>query len=183
MQSWEIGRAMISYANDNSGEFPNGKSSTEVFQKLMDGGYVTDPTLFYIPLRGKTKPVAGQELKPENICWDVTCPVDKGDSNQLPLVFMTGYKVSYLPGGTATPLLAGIPHFTIEYRDWREWVNAPSPRVGIAVYYKDETIDQSPHDCFRAYDFSSRTVPDFVPSGFAPKGKAFRQLTPEGPVK
>ncbi len=47
-----LGIALYSYANDNQGLYPDGTSSTEVFQKLMDGGYVTDPAIFYIAMDG-----------------------------------------------------------------------------------------------------------------------------------
>jgi hypothetical protein len=59
--------AMFQYAIDKDGVFPTGKSSTEVFQKLLDGGYVTDPALFCLPLRGKYPAEKGAKLKPENV--------------------------------------------------------------------------------------------------------------------
>ena len=67
-QTRALDLAMYSYCNDNDQKYPDGKSSTEVFQKLMDGGYVTDPALFYLPLPGKIKGVVGHRLKPENVC-------------------------------------------------------------------------------------------------------------------
>ena len=94
----QIGLMMVAYANDN-GAYPDGKSSTEVFQKLLDGrykwhagNYCVDPTIFYIGLPGKTKPVMGQKLKPENVCWDVTSGVDPRDPDRLPIVFLTATK-------------------------------------------------------------------------------------------
>jgi hypothetical protein len=55
-----IGLAMYSYANDNGGNYPDGKSSTEVFQKLLDGGYATDPALFYLRLQARPSPSSGK---------------------------------------------------------------------------------------------------------------------------
>jgi hypothetical protein len=78
-QGRQIGQMMFSYSTDNfqnSNAYPDGKSSTEVFQKLLDGNYAADPAIFYVPLPGKVKPIAGQKLKPENVCWDVTSGVD-----------------------------------------------------------------------------------------------------------
>ena len=74
-----INLMLFAYSNDNNQNYPDGKSSTEVFQKLLDGGYATDPAIFYVPLPGKVKPVAGQKLKPENVCFDVPCPVEGSD--------------------------------------------------------------------------------------------------------
>ena len=45
--------ALYAYSNDNEQRYPDGASSTEVFQKLMDGGYVTDASYLSIPLPGK----------------------------------------------------------------------------------------------------------------------------------
>src|ERR1700722_12787274 len=56
-QCRQIGLMMISYAMDNAANnnaYPDGKSSTEVFQKLLDSGYCTDPSIFYLSLPGKT---------------------------------------------------------------------------------------------------------------------------------
>ena len=94
---------MFQYANDHNQNYPDGKSSTEVFQKLIDGGYISDPAIFYIPMVGKIKAGVGQRLKPENVCWDVTSPVDSSAPDGLPIVFSTGYKVNYVPGGAAIP--------------------------------------------------------------------------------
>ena len=94
---------MFAYASDHHEAYPTGQSSTEVFQKLIDEKYASDPTVFYYKLLGKTKPTSNK-LKPENISWDVTTPVDDNDSDDLPVVFLTGYRLYYLPGGSAVPL-------------------------------------------------------------------------------
>jgi len=65
-----IGLALYSYANEHGGNYPSGVSSTEVFQILLDGGYATNPRIFYVPMPGKIDPQAGQKLKPENVGWD-----------------------------------------------------------------------------------------------------------------
>jgi hypothetical protein len=182
-----IGLAVYSYANDNDQQYPDGASSTEVFQKLLDGGYVTDPTLFYIPMPGKVKPVAGQKLKPENVSWDITAPVAALSPGELPLLFMTGYKVNYVSGGSATPA-HGIPQYgyTPEQPAWKKWMGlAPQvvyePSQGIAVFYVNNSTVFSPYAApISAPDGS---IPNFVPPDFKPDGKTYRQLTPDGVMK
>jgi hypothetical protein len=157
-QAHQIDLALFSYATDNiqnNNAYPDGKSSTEVFQKLIDGGYVTDPGVFYINLPGKTKALAGQKLKPENVCFDVTAGLDSGSPDDLPLVFLTGYKVTYSPGSAAVPL--GKP-----------------PAPGLPVAYKNNSskfLGQG----------ADGSIPNFIPANFDPQGKTYRQLTPDGP--
>jgi len=185
-QGRQIGSMMFSYATDNTqggNAYPEGNSSTEVFQKLIDGNYVTDPGIFYVPLPGKTKALPGQKLKPENVCWDVTCCVDSNSSDLVPLVFLTGYKVTYTPGGSAVPIIKPWPQFREEPRTWLDWwhgVPDEPPTPGIAIFYKGnnamyrklETPQQS----------SDGIITNFVPPDFKPDGKTYRQLTPDGPL-
>jgi hypothetical protein len=58
----QIAVAMFQYSVDHDGKYPDGKSSTEVFQKLIDGNYVSDPAVFYVPLDGKAKPEASSKI-------------------------------------------------------------------------------------------------------------------------
>jgi len=181
----QIGLCMYSYSTDHNGNYPDGKSSTEVFQKLLDGNYVSDPNIFYIPLAGKIEPVVGQKLKPENVCFDVTSGVDSNAPDGLPLVFLTGYKATYVAGGVAVPIIKPYPQF--EPRTWSQWLIGESVRSpGIAVFYKGDRAT------FRSLDFSEKdgiitknpdgTIPNFVPPDFDAKGKTYRQLTPDGPL-
>jgi hypothetical protein len=156
-----IALAMYQYANDHQGNYPDGQSSTEVFQKLIDGGYITDPTIFYTPvlhLPGKVK-ASSNKLKPENVCWDITVPDTSNDSDFLPVVFSTGYRMNYVPGGSAVP----ATQFT---KDRGE---------GIAVtYHSNSTIyiwnDHGPDG----------TVSAVIDARFTATGKQYRQLTPDG---
>jgi len=100
--AWTIDRLLLVYATDHNGSFPEGKSSTEIFQKLLDEKYCADPGVFYIEMPGKTK-ATSNKLKPKNVCWDVTISTDT-DYYDMPVVFLTGYKVDYVPGGSAIPL-------------------------------------------------------------------------------
>jgi hypothetical protein len=155
-QCRQIGLMMFQYATDNNGGYPDGKSSTEIFQKLIDGNYVADPTIFYTPLPGKTKPTAGQKLKPENVCFDVTSGADSDASDLLPLVFVTGYKVTYAPGAAAVPVVK------------------PTPRAMIAFYKGNnaKVLIAGPDG----------SIANFVPASFDSKGKTYHQLTPDGPM-
>ena len=150
--------AMFSYANDNGDAYPTGKSSTEVFQKLIDGGYVTNPAIFYFPMPGKTKALAGAKLKPENVCWDVTIPVDGKDPDSVPLIFVTGYRMIYAPGGNAVPLKPSA-------------ITIP----GLFVAYKNNSA------MFKVDDgLPDHVVRNVIDPSFAPTGKTFQQLTPDG---
>jgi len=178
-----IGLALFYYANDNDQHYPDGASSTEVFQKLLDGGYVTDPNLFYIPMPGKVPPKAGQKLKSENVSWDLTAPTVSNSYGGLPLLFMTGYKVSYVPGGAATPVIKPAPEYeapgppptwferTFENRS----VNY-EPSAGIAVFYMNNSVAFHPVA-------PDGTIPNFVSPGFKPDGITYHQLTPDGVLR
>ena len=180
-----IGLALYSYANDNDLQYPDGSSSTEAFQKLLDGGYITDPNILYIPMPGKVPPKPGQKLKSENVSWDLTAPVNSSQASQLPLLFMTGYKVNYIPGGSATPL-HGIPQYghLLQQPSWEKWlglspkiVYEPSP--GIAVFYVNNaaTFHSTPESS------PDGSIPNFLPPDFKPDGNTYRQLTPDGVLK
>ena len=188
-QSRSIYLMLFSYANDHSGNYPEGKSSTEVFQKLLDGGYCEDPSFFYIPRAGKFKAQPGQKLKPENVCFDVTSGLDLRSSDYLPVVFSTGYKVNYLPDGAAIPLKT-VPQFYS--RTWLQWWNGdPKPwaEAGIAVCYKSNNAQFTKLNPVINPDGSTSVpytyrpdafIPHFISPDFKPDGRMYRQLTPDG---
>ena len=149
-----LGVCLYAYANDHNGHYPEGKTSTEVFQQLLDGGYVTSPKFFYAELGipGKVPPVSNQ-LKAENVCWDVTCCVDSSAPDGVPVVFLTGFRITYQAGASAVPI-------------------SPSQASNfMAVYYKNNNaMAKKVND--------DGVIPDFIPADFDPKGKTYRQLTP-----
>src|ERR1700683_469413 len=53
--SRQIDLMMFAYSSDHNGRYPQGKSSTEIFQLLLDQNYASDPTAFYFPMTGKTR--------------------------------------------------------------------------------------------------------------------------------
>jgi type II secretory pathway pseudopilin PulG len=174
-----LGLAMYSYANDNSQNYPDGKSSTEVCQQLLDGGYVTDPSIFYIPAPGKTKALPGQKLKPENVCWDVTGGLSSSGPGDLPVLFLTGYRVSYTPGGAAIPIAKAR---VLGERTWGEWWRGePVPsdiyQAGAGVFYVNNSAKWA--NRVTATDGTS-SIPNFISPDYKPDGKTYRQLTPDG---
>jgi len=166
MQGVECQRAhtiyvlLFQYSIDHNNRFPNGKSSTEVFQKLIDEKYATDPTIFYFPMPGKTASTSNI-LKPENVCWDVTaCNVEMPE--ETPLLFETGYKISYVPGGSAVPI-SGISH---------------ADTIGFVVVYNNGGT----HFSRGVGEKSAENDTSLISSTFNPSGKKFQQLTPDGPL-
>jgi len=124
-----ISIAMVAYAADHNGNFPDAaeasagqslltlggsgsspgaSTSTEVFQKLIDGKYVSDPALFYIAMPGKVSPV-GNQLTAANVCFDVTAGLTSSSPSGVPLVFTTGFSVSY--GNTMRVTRDGVSPF------------------------------------------------------------------------
>ena len=169
-QSRTIGMALWQYAQDHAGKYPEGKSSTEVFQKLLDGKYASDPSIFFYFLPGKVKPEAST-LKPENVGWDVTCCVDATSPDHLPVVFLTGCKIVYQAGARAVPL--NSPPRT--WSDW--WHNTPLPIHFTAVYYAGNNA------MTRQHPDADGSFPNFIPADFDPKGKVYHQLTPDGALE
>jgi len=178
---------LFSYANDHEGTYADGKSSTEVFQKLLDQKYCKDSSIFYIPFPGKKPPVPGQKLKPENVSFDVTSGVDANSPENLPIVFMTGYKVDYAPGSSAIPIIKPFPNFGWEespgfiewLTGWRWRTIQYSGLGGLGVAYKSNNAS------FLRLETSAKGaefVQNFIPSDFKPDGKTYIQLTPNGPL-
>ncbi|HEY0255992.1 MAG TPA: hypothetical protein VGC39_01015 [Candidatus Methylacidiphilales bacterium] len=183
--SRQIDLALFMYATDHNGKYPEGESSTDVFQKLMNENYISDAAIFFVSLPGKTEAKPGQKLKPENVCWDVTSGLESSSPDELPVVFLTGYKVNYVPGGSAVALIKPYPAFGFAHpRTWAEWwqgkpaVDEPGPyEVGIAVTYKSNLA------AFKRLDFPIGEVgqlSNFISPSSKPDGKTYRQLTPHG---
>jgi len=152
-QTRAIDLMMYAYAMDHNGAYPEGETSTEVFQKLLDEKYASDPAIFYMTMDGKTK-ATSNKLKAENVCYDVTAGVGSDSPAHLPVVFSTGYVMSY-SAGIAVMRVPG----------------APTAFRGMAVGYKDNSAH------FWAV-LPDGTVPQVIPATFDPGTKIYRQLTP-----
>jgi hypothetical protein len=156
-QARAVGLAIYCYANDHDGVYPTGKSSTEVFQTLIDDGYLTDGSVLYdetFNAKGKVK-ATSKKLEPENVCWDVTAGLTTNSPDQIPLVFSTGFRVNYVPRGNATRVREDV---------WE----------GIAVFYRSNATSFVPEE-------TRGTVTNFI-KDFPPDGKKYIQLTPDGPL-
>lgn len=159
-----IALCLFVYAQNHDGHYPDGKTSTEVFQQLIDEGYITDSAIFYAKLPGKIR-TESKQLKAENVGWDVTCCVDSTSPDELPVVFLDGYKITYQAGSRAVP-------FDQRPRTWGQWLHRfVATKKTVAVCYKDRSARSIQVD-------ADGSVPDFIPTDFDPKGKTYRQLTP-----
>jgi len=168
--------AMFAYANDHDGQYPEGTSSTEVFQQLLDGSYVSDPAIFFLKMPGKIKAEPKQRLKPENVCFDVITPVDNRTPDTMPILFSTGYRIDLTPGGAAVPRQM--------YSGWTESPRPLSPEwdrgnEGIAVACKNNGsrfVRLQPADPTHPQG----SIPGFIPEDLDFHGQVYHQLTPEG---
>jgi hypothetical protein len=173
-----IALAMFQYAHDHDGKCPDGKSSTEVFQKLADGHYLTVPDFYYIALPGKQHQLPGEPLRPENVSYDVTGGATLDSAGNLPLVFLTGYRVEYKPGGKAVSLTAPCPPFQIITLKGPEADNGAGASL-IATYANLIVREEKLEIPSNGYG----EVLNFVPGYFDAHGQTFRQLTPTGVLK
>lgn len=148
-----ISMEMTQYAIDHNGAYPSGKTSTEVFQKLLDDGYATDAGIFYIRMPGKVR-ATSKHLTAENVCYDVTSGIVNDSPADTPVVFTTGYIVTYAPGGEAQP-------------DPRH----PGPFTGISVAYKSGMAKF-------LKSLKDGAVLSLCPTTFEANGKDYIQLTP-----
>ncbi len=85
-QAKAIVQAMHAYAADHGGNYPAGSTSTEIFQKLLDGHYVTESKTFFVLTGGKF-PADSNQLDARNVCFDVTAGASSKSPDDLPLVF------------------------------------------------------------------------------------------------
>ena len=148
-----IVQAMNAYAAVHGGAYPTGDTSTEVFQKLLDGHFVSDPKTFFVLTGGKF-PADSNQLDSRNVCFDVTAGASAKSPDDLPLVFTSGFEVKYKPGVNASHSsdIVGILH-------------------GIAVGYKGGAAH------FR-HEVSDGTLPNFFPADAEAEGAGYRQLEP-----
>ena len=88
--------ALHKYAQKHKGLFPVGKSSTEIFQRLIDDGDAT-PRIFCLDLPGK-QIALNNKLSSENVCYDFTEGATENSPAWLPIVIPTGYSINYKTG-------------------------------------------------------------------------------------
>ena len=179
---------MIAYTDAHHGAFPTGDSSTEIFQKLVDENHmvasgksliqllgnqddymqIRDTALFYIDMPGKTT-ATSTTLKPENVCFDVTVPLDGTLPDDLPVVFTTGYRIDYSPGKAAAPITnSNLPNYA-------GVICAGGNAYGI--WADKRWSDQIPW-----YFLPDHSIANFISADYKPNGRTYQQLTPDGPL-
>ena len=130
----------------------------------------------------------GKSSTPENVSWDVVVTADSSSPEELPLLFMTGYKVTaFAPGASAVPLVKPFPRFgwvSFRNRRWIDWLlDRPTfhwaDQGGLAVSYKNH--DSAFENIGTAPD-GTASIPNFISPDYKPDGKTYRQLTPDGPL-
>ncbi len=84
------------YADKHHGLFPNGNSSTEVFQKLIDDEDLASRCVFF-DLNGKSLPTTNK-ISPNNVCFDFTEGTDPKSPSWVPVLIPTGYLINYKTG-------------------------------------------------------------------------------------
>jgi hypothetical protein len=174
-----IALAESQYADDHDGRYPDGNSSTEVFQKLLDGNYVSDPMMFYLRIPGKTSP-SDAHLKPENVAYDVTSGMVGPVPDGLPLVIVTGYKIDYRHGGKVTSLDKPRPIFLGVNRAWIDWLNfKPKMLFAPPVIIEMNGRPVVPEVTSGSLETDEK---DDALQDFKSQGKTYRQLTPNGPL-
>ncbi len=176
----QIALALAHYADDHGGKYPAGSSSTDVFQKLLDGNYVTNPATFYLLMPGKTQPTS-THLLAQNVCYDVTVGVDGNSPDTLPVVFVTGFRLEYQPNGQAVSLTRPFPIYGYSAESSMKWLTGGdlAPVFGLAVADKSGEAQFRP-GTLGADGFGS--VPNVIPGDFDAHGTTYRQLTPGGPL-
>jgi len=180
--------AMFQYANDNDGRYPDGKSSTEVFQKLMDGNYITDPAVFFVPLPGKVEGKTGAPLRPENIAYDATSGVDANSPEDVPVVFLTGFRMKYAPGAPVVSLVRPYPSTAY---DWTYLFSSrgecSTTFDGLPVAYKsNNAFFRSSYVGGHPAQYTSDgfgIVPNVIAPDFDAHGQIYVQLTPDDVLK
>jgi hypothetical protein len=165
---------MLVQAGLDSGQYPDGATSTDAFKYLLNKGYLTSADVFYLPNGQQTKfkgTSPATNLTAANVSWDiigvdgtgtVTGPVGitVNAPDELPLVFSTG-------GTVSIPTSAGAGSATCS-------ATAPLGTDGIAVTYKDN------HSVFARIDSPAGTysISEFIPASFDPKGVSYVQRKP-----
>ena len=125
----QIGLTEFSYSNDYQQTYPYGTSSELIADTLLNGGYLTDPSIFYqagTPGAAKGSGQAPYTLGATNVNFDFTTTKTAGLSSaaadQTPLVELTGATYTLNPSGEtdgtiSTTLTAfGTDGIAIDYK-------------------------------------------------------------------
>ncbi len=109
--------ALFLYSNDHDGTYPSGATSTDVFQKLYDGKYLTDPANLLLPklVRPSVPSTSPLKLPPHYSCWDTVSasdrPLHAKHPDDLPVVISTGIgPLTFQSGSNTTAEYRGNEH-------------------------------------------------------------------------
>jgi hypothetical protein len=104
--------ASYAYAQDHGGYYPNGETSTVIYQKLFDGKYLSDPSSLFINSNGGRTYASSYpsvHLNAENVSFDFTTRSETGltkdDPDDLPLLFSCVVEApQYVSGANAASI-------------------------------------------------------------------------------
>jgi len=156
--SRQLGLLMMQYALDHEGQFPDGTTSTEAFQKLINAGILTSPNMLVLSLSKKDPVEAPAALTAANVDFDVIAPMDQNDPDWIPLLISSGWKVTLEPG--SVPVLVD-----------REAARAATGNPGMVVFRKGGSVEILSMEDLKA----GKLIPA---DAIFPRGKTYRQLRP-----
>jgi len=151
----QVGILMMQYALDNGNQYPTGTTSTEVFQELIDTGYLeaeAAASMLYIEgMPGKVPYPGTGPLQPENVCYDVAAPATLSSHDGLPLIVSTGWELTFEAQAPATERDRTLTRTPILMRDGHpvmilfrkggsaEILQKPDQEPVIPISYRDAT--------------------------------------------
>ncbi len=107
----QIGLADFAYSNDNNQLYAYGAKSETIANLLLNGNYITDPSIFYVAgTGGASKPSglsAPYSLAAANVCFDFTVNntgstgLNSSAADGTPLCQLTGGTISSYTGGAS----------------------------------------------------------------------------------
>jgi hypothetical protein len=137
---------------------------------------------------GKTAPMSNH-LLPDNVCYDVTSDIDLSSPDEVPVVFVTGFRIEYKPGGSATSRVKPFPGYYEERRgmlgltsrSWQTTEGVPVSYHSNNAFFRISRIPGTSSTDIGPDGFGR--VSNFVSPDFNSHGKTYRQLTPDGILK
>jgi type II secretory pathway pseudopilin PulG len=142
-----IGLALYSFANDNQQTYPDtgvptgnsGTGAMAAVQPLLAGGYVTDPSIFYISGGTATKysgtaSSAATSMTATNISWDFGCQSNGQGLNSSNYQYMPILWSSVAAGGGVEPQLGSAGTVSTAVTATPGSGN-PYGTAGMAVFY------------------------------------------------
>ncbi len=175
----KLGTVLYHYAKDHGFQYPEGNSSTEVFNHLMEQGYLAPENAANLYIRGMpgkepfrteqtwwewmTGTPAPTQLEAKHVCYDVIAPLTHRDPDGMPMIISTGWKLNFEPGA--------LP----QVRD-QKLLDMPWLQGGMLVYYK-RNVCLILGASFLDGSAKPSGIHQLIPEEIDPT-KTYRQLTP-----